>query len=148
MYLRACVAAAVLFFLPSPAWSQETTGSLRGRTVTETGDPLAAVRVTIGSPGMQGVRTVETDPQGFFRFAWLPVGRYLVELTRIGHRAVVVEGVPIQLGRATPLEDIVLEAQAIELSPVVVNSGASGHRRYDRDRRGDARRQYHCAASR
>jgi hypothetical protein len=122
MYLRACAAAVVLIFIQSAAYSQETTGSLQGRTVTEAGDPLAAVRVTITSSSLQGVRTVETDPQGFFRFASLPVGRYIVEFTGIGYRAVVVDGVPIQLGRATPLETVVLEAQAIELSPIIVTA--------------------------
>jgi hypothetical protein len=122
MSLRALVVAVLLVLVTSPAWSQETTGSLQGRTVTGAGDPLAGVRVTITSPSLQGARTVETSPQGFFRIPSIPVGRYTVQFARIGHRPVVVESVLIELGKTTPLERVTLEATPIELEPVYVTA--------------------------
>lgn len=113
----ACLAAA-------PVESQEVTGGLEGLVLTADRQPLPEVRVTVSGPALQGERTGLTDSRGYFRFLALPIGNYIVRLRRIGLREVHYEDVRIRLGRTTSLSDIRMEAQAVELGPIVTRGDA------------------------
>jgi hypothetical protein len=104
----------------SVAASQEVTGRLEGHVLTADGDPLAAARIILSGPAMQGTRETATDRSGRFRVPGLPVGRYTVRISSIGYRGVVYQSVQIRLGSTTTLGDVRLETETFQLSEIVV----------------------------
>ncbi len=119
------VALAVLAFLaPTLAAAQQVTGDVQGRVLGLGGQPVAAVRVTVAGPGLQGDRATVSDLRGGFRLLGLPPGPYTIRLTGIGYRPLVIEQVTVRLGGTTSVGEIRLEAQAVELAAIVV-SGAN-----------------------
>ena len=63
--------------------AQTQTGQLVG-TVTQDGNPLPGVRVTVSSPGLQGTRNTDTDVNGSYNFSALPPGDYTVDFALEG----------------------------------------------------------------
>lgn len=104
------------------SWSQEITGTLQGRIVTEENLPLQAVNILVTSPSLQGTSGTSSDEQGNFRFPALPVGLYNVSISHISKRGKQIDNVRIHLGRATVLEEIVLTPQTIEMEEIVIES--------------------------
>jgi len=86
------------------------------------GEPLAQVRVTITGSSLQGVRSTETDPQGFFQVLVLPVGMYTVRLSRIGFRPIAIDSVPVRIDRTTNLGLVSVEPEAFTLDEVTVSA--------------------------
>ena len=64
---RAFLALTLLILLAAPLQltAQTQTGQLIG-TVTQDGNPLPGVRVTVSSPALQGTRSTETDVNGSY----------------------------------------------------------------------------------
>lgn len=96
---------------------QQVSGSIRGR-VLEDSTPLAAAQVRVSSPDLLGTRATLTDRDGYYHIHALPPGTYTVHISRIGTRPVIIEGVTVQLGRATSLDPTQMEASAIQLETV------------------------------
>src|SRR6266545_2826719 len=117
-----CALVFALGLLPRPLPAQEVSGNLQGRALSPQAEPVAEVRVTIAGPSLQGIRTTQTDPQGFFQVLALPAGPYSVRLTRIGFRTLVIDGVPVRVGGTTNLGLVTFEPQALELGELVVNA--------------------------
>jgi hypothetical protein len=73
---------AVVLLAGLPAFAQ-TTANLTG-TVTQAGNSLPGVTVTIASPNLQGTRTTVTDQNGNYNFGNLPPGDYSIKLEMEG----------------------------------------------------------------
>lgn len=101
--------------------AQETTGNLEGRVTDTTGIALSGVNVSLQSESLQGIRGTVTNMDGFFRIFSLPVGNYIVRITSVGYRDVVMEDVQIRLGKTNYLGEIRMELQTIKLSEVTVS---------------------------
>lgn len=98
---------------------QEVWGSIRGR-VFEDSTALGAAQVRVSSPDLLGTRTALTDGDGYYHLRALPPGTYSVHIARLGKRPVIIEGVVVELGRATSLPPTYMEASAIQLDEVRV----------------------------
>jgi hypothetical protein len=105
-----------------PLASQDISGSLVGRVVDTRGQPLPDVQVTLTGLSLQGERRVLTGRPGYFRVLDLPIGTYVLRLSRLGFRPTVHEGVRVRLGTTAELGDIRLEPQAAELPTVSVTA--------------------------
>src|SRR5215510_13420233 len=76
MVCRAAMACLMLLMLlAAPGYSQETTGTILGTLVDQTGAVLPAVKVVITSVDTRQVREVVTSKVGQYT-ASLPVGNY------------------------------------------------------------------------
>src|SRR4051812_11939434 len=80
-YLRLLSATVIpiilIATLLSPmAFAQETTAGLQGTVKDPTGALVTKARVEVTSPALVGVKKLETDAGGYFRFANLPPGVY------------------------------------------------------------------------
>ena len=76
-------------------------GSLVGRLTDASNKPLADAEVTVRSPDTGFTRTVKADADGYYRFPFLPVGKYEVNATRNGAVLGKLADVTVALGNAT-----------------------------------------------
>jgi outer membrane receptor protein involved in Fe transport len=95
----ACVVFLTLLLLSGsrPLSGQATTGALTG-TVTQEGQPLAGVTITIASPMMQGTRVTYSYVNGDYNFAAIPPGDYAVTFEMQGMTP-LKKTVPVGLAR-------------------------------------------------
>ncbi len=82
---RLTIGAVILAVLiPSGLFAQAATTAELVGTVTQNGQPLPGVTVTISSPAMQGTRTAVTGAAGGYSFVALPPGDYTVRFEMEG----------------------------------------------------------------
>jgi hypothetical protein len=97
---RAVVACVcVLFSAVGAALAQETTGDIIGTIISEDGQALPGVTVTVEAEGTGLRRAATCNAEGFYRFAALPPGRYTVTAGLDGFQA-VSRAVKVELGRS------------------------------------------------
>ena len=94
-----------------------TTATLRGR-VTNEGQGLPGVLVTVTSSTLQGARTASTSANGDFVFPGLPPGTYTVTLALQGFRT-ETRAQPLTVGQEGRL-DVVLGLATVEAAATVV----------------------------
>jgi hypothetical protein len=76
-------------------------GSLVGRITASDNTPLADTEVTVKNPETGFSRTVKADADGYYRFPFLPIGKYIVEATKNGETLGKLADVTVGLGTAT-----------------------------------------------
>ena len=76
-------------------------GSLVGRLTDAGNKPMAGAEITVRNPETGFSRTVKADADGYYRFPFLPVGRYEVNATRSGAVLGKLADVTVALGTAT-----------------------------------------------
>ncbi|GHF19070.1 Oar protein [Kordiimonas sediminis] len=122
-YMLSGVAAACLL-ASSPIVAQETSSSIRGQVIDQSGQALAGVTVQVTHVPSGSVRTFETNNQGVFYARGLRVGGpYIVKLADGSeYRANTVEGLELLLGQVASvsliagmgdIEEISVTARAI-----------------------------------
>jgi hypothetical protein len=67
------------------AQAQVANGVLQGRVLDPTGAPVSGAAVQVDREASSFRRGTTTDPQGGYRIAGLPAGRYRVRITRSGY---------------------------------------------------------------
>jgi len=102
--------------------AQEVRGNVQGWVLSHDAAPVSQVRLTIVGPSLQGARSTETDSQGYFQVLALPTGTYTIRLARIGFRAMVIDSVPVHLGRTTNLGAVTFEPEAVALGEISVSA--------------------------
>src|SRR5262245_50168902 len=105
-----CVLAAALVFGTTSLLAQTTTGTLRG-TVRDTSGavlPGATVEVT----GAAGTHSTVADTNGQYRFQALTPGVYTLKATLDGFKAIVMEGLRVEVARTFDV-DVPLEVGAV-----------------------------------
>ncbi len=94
---------AVLVALPAAAQIQ--TGSILVRMRDAQGAALPGATITISSPNLVARQmTGVTDAGGAYRFPSLPPGTYQVKMDLPGFKTVVRDGVVVDVGTTTPLD--------------------------------------------
>src|SRR5262245_5577068 len=94
--------ASLAVSLPAVTFAAGSSdGSLAGRLVGGDNKPLPETEVTVRNPQTGFTRTVKPDADGYYRFASLPVGNYIVEATRNGTTLGKLAEVSVALGAAT-----------------------------------------------
>ena len=123
-------ASGLLLWLASAALSAQTTGSLVGRAMDESGGVLPGVGVEARSPALQGSRSATTDSAGRYRLTLLPPGDYEVTFSLPGFAADVKTGVPVRLGSDTTLDSTLRpsarESVIVTGEAAVVDTTAAG----------------------
>lgn len=123
MRIVVCLILVCSLVPPTDALTQQLHGGVTGRILTEDGEPLPDVSISVSGPSLQGQRSAVTDGRGYFQALGLPVGVYSVRFERIGFRPLLVEQVHVRLGDAVSLGELRLIVQPEELDPLVVTAG-------------------------
>jgi len=128
--LALVLAALALIVGTLPAAAQGmTNGNLRGTVTDPNGDVMPGVTVRALSDSLvAGQLSAVTNAQGIYRFPSLPIGTYVLEASMPGFQTVRQEDVKVNLGQAqsidlrlgdvTVSEEIVVVANAVEVSTV------------------------------
>src|SRR4029077_17084824 len=98
---KVVVMLAVLFATAFPALAQETTGTIRGRTVDAQG--LAVPGATVTATGTQGAKNTVTDSEGRYTLPFLTPGTYTVRGELQGFKATEQGGVAVSLGQTVDI---------------------------------------------
>lgn len=93
-------------------------GSLVGRLTGSDNQALTDAEVTVRNPETGFSRTVKADAEGYYRFPFLPVGKYIVEARKGGVALGKVADVTVSLGAATTA-DVTLNVLNLEEIQVV-----------------------------
>jgi len=119
-YLLGCAAFTALT-LSMPAMAQETSSSLRGNVVDETGKPLANVSIEIIHVPTGTTRNVATNDSGKFSARGLLVGGpYMVRLADgTEYKAASIEDMYTQLGQTQNVSLVAKVAADMELDEIV-----------------------------
>ncbi len=111
---------AVLSLLATIVNAQETTGAIRGRLVLDSAG-VAGITVTATGPNLLGSRRAISARDGIFILRALPQGAYMLRITAMGYRQVIVDSVQVTLGNTAGLPDIPLTQVAVQMGAVQVS---------------------------
>jgi len=80
------------------------TGALSGSVSTTESEPVPGARLTLTNLGTAVERSIQSGPDGGFRFSALPVGDYRLLVEAEGYEPVEREPIPVTIGGATRLK--------------------------------------------
>jgi len=103
----------VAILLISTAVAQETTAGLQGTIKDPQGLVVSKATVEVTGTALIGAKKVETDASGYYRFANLPPGDYVVTVSAQGFRTLKQSGLRLEVGKL-PTLDLKLEIGGIE----------------------------------
>jgi hypothetical protein len=98
------------------------TQTIKG-TVVDKGSRLPLAGVTIKLSSSLTVKSVSTNENGVFRLTGVPLGRQVLQATLTGHQQIVLSELLVTSGKE-PILNLEMEAQANNLSEVVVNASS------------------------
>jgi hypothetical protein len=104
--LRRVMVVIALFAMS--AFAQETTGGLQGTVKDPSGAVVGHAQVVLTGNSLMGTKQVETDGNGYYRFANLPPGTYSMTVTAKGFNTIKRAGLNIEVGHL-PTLDLALE---------------------------------------
>ncbi|HUD13202.1 MAG TPA: carboxypeptidase regulatory-like domain-containing protein [Terracidiphilus sp.] len=81
--------------------SQQTLGSLNGTVVDSSGAAVPGATITAIDAAINVTATATTSGTGYFQIFNLPIGTYLVKVSRDGFEVSQLEKIPVQEARAT-----------------------------------------------
>jgi hypothetical protein len=104
--------------LPVPAHAQATLGSINGTVTDPSGAIVQKATVKIRNTGTNLVVTTESNDDGSFSAADLPIGNYEVTFTKDGFKTAVYSSILVQSSRTTTV-NAALQAGAVTTSITV-----------------------------
>lgn len=110
--LQPLVLATLLVLAAIPAAAQRSTGSIRGTVEDASGAVFSGAKVTVTNEETGLVRTTETNSDGLFTVAELPVGSYRVDVEAAGFKSVARTRIDLNVAD-TRVVDVALEPGAV-----------------------------------
>jgi hypothetical protein len=99
---------ASICFLAAPSLRAQTTTTLYGTVSDRSGAVIPNAQVTATNVRTNQARTAETNNAGQYRFDFLPIGEYSVEMTATGFKKFVQRGVVLEIN-VTARVDVTLD---------------------------------------
>ena len=104
-----------------PGLSQQTLGSLNGTVTDSSGAAIVGAKVTATNAAINVTRTAVTGSNGFYQIFNLPIGGYVVRVTRDGFEATETKGIVVQEAAATTVNPTLKVGQTSESVEVTAN---------------------------
>jgi len=124
-----CLLAAfgLFFTVAQVAKAQETTGGLQGTVKDPSGAVVPHAKVSVAGSALVGMKEIETDSNGYYRFANLPPGTYTITVTANGFQTVKREltievghlpsvDFNLEVGSASQVVEVTSEAPLIDVT--------------------------------
>ncbi len=92
-----CLLAITLFLICASVVSAQTTTTLYGTVTDKSGAIVPGAEVTATNVGTNQSRTAQTGSEGQYRFDFMPVGAYSVEVTAAGFKKFVQTNVTLTI---------------------------------------------------
>jgi hypothetical protein len=125
--------------LSGPAMAQVSTGSLSGTVVDATGAVVSDATVTLTNEGNSAKQQATTSASGGFRFTFLSVGRYDLEITKTGFRGLKSPGISVdaniehtlgalklEVGQTSETIEVTSAAPLVESAQAQVSTAITG----------------------
>jgi hypothetical protein len=125
--------------LSGPARAQVSTGSLSGTVVDATGAVVSDATVTLTNEGNSAKQQATTSASGGFRFTFLSVGRYDLEITKSGFRGLKSPGISVdaniehslgamklEVGQTSETIEVTSAAPLVESAQAQVSTAITG----------------------
>ena len=80
-----------------PLLNAQTTTTLYGTVSDKSGAVVPGAQVTATNVGTNQSRTAQTNPEGQYRFEFMPIGAYSLELTATGFKKFVQKGIALDV---------------------------------------------------
>lgn len=113
---------AAILVLGGVSAAAQTTGSINGSVVDNTGAALPGVTITATSPALMGAQTAVTNESGDYRFPSMPPGTYRLSYELPGFATVVREGIVVNVGFTATVN---VQMQLASLQETVTVTGAA-----------------------
>ena len=113
------------FILPVELFAQEVSGKIEGRIVDENGSAVNSVLITASSSTLQGIRTTQTNNDGFYRFIILPPGFYTLKFTHVSYKPITIDNIQVRLGKTSSIGELILIENPYELEEILVKESRS-----------------------
>src|SRR5580704_13063198 len=116
---RSSVARCGMLFLAVllctiPGLAQQTLGSLNGTVVDPSGAAVVGATVTATDAAINVTATATTSGTGYFQIFNLPIGTYVINVSRDGFEVTKLTAIPVQEARATTVNATLKVGQATE----------------------------------
>src|SRR5262245_2690562 len=120
--LRFSFLVVVLLFLGTTAMAQ-STATLQGTVRDQKGGVVPGAKVTAKNQGTGIERTTQTDAEGNYQLAALPVGNYSVEVEAQGFKRQLQNNLAVEVSR-TVVNDFTLEVGTLEQNVTITAQAA------------------------
>ena len=130
------VVFCVCLLLASSAFAQETTGGIQGTVKDPSGAVVPNAKVSVSASSLVGGKELETDANGYYRFANLPPGNYTVTVQasgfatskrdfvlEVGHLPTV--DFALEVGKAETIVEVNSEAPQIDVTTNVTTTNVT-----------------------
>jgi hypothetical protein len=97
MYKKAAVHLLALALVSASLLSAQTTTTLYGTVTDRSGAIVPGAQVTAQNAGTNQSRTAQTNQEGQYRFDFMPIGAYTVEVTATGFKKFVQKGIALDV---------------------------------------------------
>ena len=104
-----------------PGLAQQTLGSLNGTVLDPSGAAIAGATVKVTDAAINVTQTTTTQRTGFFQIFNLPVGTYVVTVSREGFETDTVTGIFVREAQATTVNVSLKVGQVAETVEVTAN---------------------------
>jgi len=111
---RCCLFVLAVLVCCLPGISQQTLGSINGTVEDSSGAAVVGATVTATNASINVSATATTSGSGYFQIFNLPIGTYVVTVTKDGFEVTKLEKIPVQEARATTLNASLKVGQATE----------------------------------
>src|SRR3954464_7866114 len=101
-FSRYLLLLSALLLLSCVSFAQ-STGNILGNVTDPSGAAVAKAKVTLHNVATGTERTVETDSDGNYQAASMPLGTYTVTIESSGMQKQVVNNVQLEVGRSVPV---------------------------------------------
>jgi hypothetical protein len=103
--VKAFLAAGVTLLLSASMHlhAQTWNSHLEGMVLDQSGAAVPAASLELRNPATGQIRRIQTDENGFYTFAFLPVGSYDMEIAKAGFASKVVRGLVLRVGEPARL---------------------------------------------
>jgi len=122
--------AALVSAIPRTAWGQITTATVVGTVTDRSGSVVTNAKTTVTNTETGLSRTAESNSLGRYRFDFLPVGPYTLEVTVSGFKKFMQTGIVLTLNE-TAMVDVTLEvgdvteSMKVSAAPPEVNTSTA-----------------------